>query len=237
MPLVMMTLWTAVAKSVPVVGGGGKSWGTTAFISYFLSVFIVRQIISSWASWEINWEVRSGTLAMRLLRPMHPIIVYGSGNLAALPMRLLVTFPVVIVLFITGAFAKLPSSVALWALWLLSMFGGWLVTFFINIAIGSLSLFMDSSIKVMDVWLAGFFVFSGYSVPARSIAPTWLSTVAKCMPFRYQIGLPVELMTGAHDLSSALPLLAAQWTWVVATGVLAVALWTIGVRRFQAFGG
>ncbi|MBX7114154.1 MAG: ABC-2 family transporter protein [Myxococcaceae bacterium] len=236
MPFINMALWSAVSAYTPVTTAQGRTYGSADFVTYFLCAFIVRQIVSSWASWEINWEVRSGALSMRLLRPMHPIVVYGSGNLAALPMRLLVTFPVVVLLFITGAFAKLPNTASLWALWLLSMFGGWLVTFFINIAIGSLSLFMDSSIKVMDVWLAGFFVFSGYSFPL-AIAPSWLSTVAHYMPYRYQFGLPLEMMTGAHDLASALPLLATQWGWVTATGVLAVALWTFGVRRFQAFGG
>ena len=52
MPVVMMLLWTTVASVAPVVGQGGKAWGSQDFIAYFLSVFIVRQLISAWASWE-----------------------------------------------------------------------------------------------------------------------------------------------------------------------------------------
>jgi ABC-2 type transport system permease protein len=236
MPFINLALWSAVSTVTPVTSAQGRQYGAADFVTYFLCAFVVRQIVSSWASWQINWEIRSGELSMRLLRPLHPIILYGAQNIAALPMRLLVTLPVLVLLLATGALGALPNTASMWAFWFLAMLGGWLVTFFINIAIGALGLFMDSSIKVMDVWLAGFFVFSGYSFPL-AIAPSWLNTLSSYLPFRYQFGLPLELMTGAHDLASALPLLLRQWTWVGASGVAAVALWTFGVKRFQAYGG
>lgn len=236
MPFINLALWSAVSMHTPVTTAQGKQYGAADFVTYFLCAFIVRQIVSSWASWQINWEVRSGELSMRLLRPMHPIVVYGAQNLAALPMRLFVTLPVLVLLLATGAFTALPNNAQMWGYWGLAMLGGWLVTFFINIVIGALSLLMDSSIKVMDVWLAGFFVFSGYSFPL-AIAPSWLTTLANYLPFRYQFGLPLELMTGAHDAASALPLLFQQWTWVGASGLLAISVWSWGVKRFQAYGG
>ncbi|MBM4776567.1 MAG: ABC transporter permease [Archangiaceae bacterium] len=236
MPLVMMTLWTAVARSVPVVGGGGKSWGTTAFVSYFLSVFIVRQLISGWAGWEMYYEVRQGTLAMRLLRPIHPLLSYGVGNLAALPLRAAVTLPVIVVLFATNARDHLSHDWHVWLLFPFALVGGWVITFFANVAIGALSLFMESSVKLMDVWLAAFFVFSGYLFPL-DLFPDWLTAAAKWLPFRYQIGLPVELMTGVHTWESALPLLAKQWAWAAALIVASLAIWNRGLARFQAFGG
>ena len=139
MPFIMLVMWTAVAEYAPVVGKSGKSYGTEAFTSYFLSVFVVRQLISAWASWEMNFEVRQGTLAMRLLRPMHPIVSYAVNNLAALPLRFLVTMPVVIAMVILGTTRDMPSDWRIWALFLLSMLGGWLITFFANIAVGTMS--------------------------------------------------------------------------------------------------
>src|SRR5262249_509647 len=104
MPFVMWVMWSAVAEVAPVVGQSGRSYGAGAFSAYCLWTFIVRQLVSSWASWEMNWEVRQGTLAMRLLRPMHPIVSYAAGHLAAIPMRVGVTLPVIAVIFITGTF-------------------------------------------------------------------------------------------------------------------------------------
>ena len=236
MPLIMMMLWTAVAQFSPVVASNGKQYGAPGFIAYFLAVFIVRQLVSSWASWEINWEVRQGTLAMRLLRPIHPIFSYAAGNVAALPMRAFVTVPVVVIIFATGVQDRFPHDLATWACWALSMLLGWMVTFFANVAIGALSMFIESSIKVMDVWLAAFFVFSGYLFPP-DLFPGWLKALADWLPFRYQLGVPVELLTSAHSTAETISLLARQAGWAGAMCVLCFGLWTVGVRRFQAFGG
>lgn len=235
MPLIMMMLWTTVAQETPVIGQGGQQWGSSNFVAYFLSVFIVRQLISAWAAWEINFEVRQGMLSMRLLRPIHPIVSYAMSNVAYLPLRAGVTLPVLAILLLNGA-DGLTSSGAIWALWCLAMLGGWLITFFVNIAVGSLSFYIDSSTKVMDVWFAAFFVFSGYLYPL-DLFPDWLRSVAQWLPFRYQLGLPVELMTGRLSVEAALPLLARQYTWAGALVAVSLLLWRGGTKRFQAFGG
>jgi ABC-2 type transport system permease protein len=88
----------------------------------------------------------------------------------------------------------------------------------------------------MDVWLALFFVFSGYTVPLE-LFPPFLREAIAWMPFRYQIGLPVELMIGAHGRYEALGLLARQWLVVAAMFVALNLVWRRGVRRFAAYGG
>ncbi|RKG72497.1 ABC transporter permease, partial [Corallococcus terminator] len=51
------------------------------------------------------------------------------------------------------------------------------------------------------------------------------------------MGLPVELMTGAHETGVALGLLAKQWAWVAGLGAVATLVWRRGLARFAAFGG
>ena len=51
---------------------------------------------------------------------------------------------------------------------------------------------------------------AGTSSPSTSSRPR-CARVVEWLPFRYQIGLPVEIMTGAHDRADALALLGAQW--------------------------
>jgi ABC-2 type transport system permease protein len=235
MPFVMLSLWSAVAAGSPVVGAS-KTWSSSSFVAYFLVMFIVRQLTSSWACWEINFEVRQGTLAMRLLRPIHPIISYAAANLAYVPMRVAVILPVVIGLLLTSGADALSRDWRVWVLWSLSMIGGWAITFFVNIMVGALSMFMESSTKLMDAWLAGYFVFSGYLFPL-DLFPGWLKWASTWLPFRFQIGLPVELVTGVHPVGEALGLLAQQWAWVALFVGLGVGLWSAGVRRFQAYGG
>jgi ABC-2 type transport system permease protein len=95
---------------------------------------------------------------------------------------------------------------------------------------------MDSSLKIMEVWLACLMVFSGYLIPLDLFPPV-LRTVAELLPFRYQIGLPVEVMTGTWDVEHAARLVGIQWAWAVALCGIAFVAWHHGVKRFQAFGG
>lgn len=231
MPLVMLALWSAVARDAPIGRfGGGR------FTAYFLSMFIVRQLTGSWMSWFINMEVREGTLALRMLRPVHPLLSYAMTSLAELPVRSLLAVPlasIALAVLVPGEVTKDP---AMWTIWAASIAGGWLITLMVNFAIGCLALFIESSTKVMDVWLALFFVFSGYMVPVE-LFPDWMHRVIDWMPFRYQLGLPVEIMTGMHDRWSALALVGRQWAMVLATAAIVALLWRRGVRRFAAYGG
>lgn len=235
MPFVMWVMWSAVAEVAPVIGQSGKSYGAGAFSAYFLCTFIVRQLVSSWASWEMNFEVRQGTLAMRLLRPIHPINSYAMGHIAALPLRFFVATPVAIALVVTST-KQLPSDWRIWALWVPCMIGAWLVAFLSNIAVGTLCFFMESSLKIMEVWLACLMVFSGYLIPLDLFPPV-LRAVAEVLPFRYQIGLPVEVMTGVYTVEQTARLIGIQWAWAFALLTLSLVSWRQGVKRFQAFGG
>jgi ABC-2 type transport system permease protein len=231
MPLIMLGLWSAVAADAPV----GR-FDQRDFLAYFLATFIVRQLTGAWVAWQMSFEVRTGTLSMRLLRPLHPMVSYAVENVAALPLRLVVALPVALLALGLLGTRTLPHSPLLWAVWLVSVLGGWLITFLANAIIGCLALWTGSSIKLMDVWLVSFMVFSGYLVPVE-LFPGPLRTLVAWLPFRYQIGFPVEVMTGAYALPSALAMLARQWAFVLGLLLLAMFIWRRGLRRFAAYGG
>lgn len=231
MPLVMLALWHAVARTAPIGRFGGDQ-----LVAYFLSMFVVRQLTGSWVVWLINMEVRDGTLALRLLRPVHPLLAYATSSLAELPVRGLLALPLAIAALWAFAGGELTRDPWLWTAWVVSIAGAWLITLAANFAIGCLALFIESSNKVMDAWLALYFVLSGYIVPVE-LFPQRLRAAIDWLPFRYQLGLPVELMTGAHGHAEALALLERQWAMVaIMFGVVAF-VWRRGVRRFAAYGG
>jgi len=231
MPLIMLALWSAVAREAPVGRFGQKE-----FVSYFLATFIVRQLTASWVAWQMNFDIRQGTLAQRLLRPLPPMLAWGVENLASQPMRLLVAIPTAGIWLWTVGAGQITHDPLIWAMFAASIAGGWLITFLANFSVGSLAFFMESSVKVMDVWLTLYFVLSGYLIPVELFPPA-MRQIADWLPFRYQIGLPVELLTAAHDRGAALALLGRQWIWVAAMLACAVTLWRRGLTRFAAYGG
>jgi ABC-2 type transport system permease protein len=231
MPLIMLPLWHAVAEEAPIQG-----FGQARFTAYFLAAFVVRQVVGAWAAWTINYDVRTGALSHRLLRPIHPLYGYAAENIGSIPIRAAVALPVGFVAFLFTGGEHVARGPVLWAIVPFALFGAWMLTFLAHVMIGALSMWMHQSIKLMDVWTAGFFVFSGYIVPIQ-LFPVWLREVPHWLPFEYQLGFPVELLTGALSPREALWALAAQWTWVAIHAAMAAFIWQRGVRHYGAYGG
>jgi ABC-2 type transport system permease protein len=104
MPLVSLALWSAVSRETPL----GR-FGPTEFVAYFLAALVVRQITGSWLIWELNYEIRQGTLSQRLLKPIHPLWVYSASNLAAMPLRAGLCLPIVVIAVFYANFTRDPT--------------------------------------------------------------------------------------------------------------------------------
>ena len=231
MPLVMLALFHEVAREAPIGGFGQKD-----LTAYFLVTLIVRLMTGSWVVWEMSMEVRQGTLAMRLLRPIHPFLSYAADNLAALPLRGLVALPIAVgALFCAGG-EQLTKDPVLWAIVPVSILGAWLLTFAAMLAIGSLALFFESSLAVYDMWLGLFFIFSGYLMPLE-LLPKELHAVVNASPFPYVLSFPVQTMLGLSSRSEAFASLGIEWLYAAGFLALALVLWRQGLRRFAAYGG
>ena len=63
MPLVMLAIWAAVARSGPVAG-----YSQRGFTAYYIVTLLVRLLTGSWVVWEMTMEIRAGTLALARAR-------------------------------------------------------------------------------------------------------------------------------------------------------------------------
>jgi len=230
-PLVMLALWSSVAREAPF-----GHFGERAFVAYFLLTLIVRLLTGTWVVWEMNLEIKDGTLSQRLLRPVHPFLVYAVDNLAGIPLRVLVSLPVAVVVVATVARAELTSDPLMWLAAPFAVLGAWLISFSAMLAIGSLGLFWESSIALWDLWFSFYFVFSGYLFPLE-LFPRWLLRWVAVSPFPYTLSFPVETMLGMTSRADVLSGLAKQYAYGVGFLVLALWLWRRGLVRYAAYGG
>ena len=231
MPLVMLALWSAVARDAPV----GR-FGQGDFAAYFLAALVVRLLTGAWVIWEVNYEIRQGTLAFRLLRPLHPLVAYACENVAAMPLRVVLSLPAVLAFFLVAGPARLTPDPLLLALFPLTVLGAWLITFLAMAVVGALAFFIESAGSIFEIWLGLFGVFSGYLVPLE-LFPSWVTALSRALPFRYMLAFPVEMVTGMIGRARALQELAVQWLFVLLLGAAARATWRAGLRRFAAYGG
>lgn len=231
MALVMMALFTAVTRDAPL----GR-FGQRDFVAYYLATLIVRQLTGAWVVWEANQEIRQGTLAFRLLRPLHPLFHYAAENVAAIPLRVGISVPIAAVLAFTVGPEKLTHDPVVWIILPVSIFLAWLVTFLAMSSIAALAFYVDSITSLAQVWFGLFTVLSGYMMPLE-IFPHWAAAVARWLPFRYMLAAPVEMMTGLGTRADALTDLGIQLAYAAGLALLARVAWRAGLRRYSAFGG
>ncbi len=231
MPLVMLALWSAVARDAPV----GR-FGQRDFVAYFLAALVVRLMTGAWVIWELTFEIRQGTLAFRLLRPVHPLVAYACENVAAMPLRLVLSLPIAVILLFTVGGTRITHDPLLLALFPVTVLGAWLITFLAMSIVGALSFYLESASSLFEIWLGLFGVFSGYLVPLE-LFPRWVTALARALPFRYMLAFPVEMVIGLQGRERALAELGIQWAFVVGLAAVAAGVWRIGLRRCAAYGG
>ena len=230
-PLIMLGLWTRVAGEAQFRG-----YSSPRFVAYFLACLIVRQLTGNWVAWQMSEEVRSGAMAMRLLRPLHPFFAYAASHAAAIPFRSIIALPVAFVLLASSGASVLSTEPVQLVLLVPSILLAWLITFALMFSIGTLAFFLTQTMAIANLYFALFSLFSGYLMPI-DLLPGPIAALAGWLPFRFMLSAPVELMTTPLDREHLAILLGGQLAWTTILLAIALALWRAGVKRFEAVGG
>lgn len=230
MPLIMLALWNAVAEGGPVAG-----FGQADIARYFVAALVVRQLTSVWLVWELNYEIRTGRLSPRLLKPMHPLIQNAVEMITAMPFRLMVLAPVVAVLIAwRPELLQAPSLLAFGLFWV-SLAMAWFLNFLVQAAFASLSFWLDKTDALFGVWFAFYTLLSGYVAPL-AFFPEWSEHILRLLPFRGMLAVPVELLGGFLTPRAALFDLGVQVAWILVMGLVVTFVWRRGLVRYGAFG-
>ena len=231
LPLVMLGLWTSVASEAPFRG-----YTSAAFVAYYLSNLIVRNLTGSWVAWQISEEIRLGAMSMRLLRPIHPYVAFAASHLAAIPFRSVVVLPVAVVLLVSSGASALTTEPLQLGLLLPSLALAWIITFNLMFMIGAVAFFVTKTMALMNLYFAMFSLLSGYLLPIP-LLPRAIGWFAEWLPFRFMLSAPIELMTRPLDSGQVATIMLGQVGWAAATLTLALVMWNRGIKKFEAVGG
>ncbi|WP_328913697.1 MULTISPECIES: ABC transporter permease [unclassified Streptomyces] len=185
---------------------------------------------------ELMERIRSGDIAVDLYRPADLQGWWLSSDLGRAGFHLLGRGVAPMVFGALVFTIALPSDALTWALFLVSVALGVMVSFAVRFLV-ALSAFwlLDGAGVSQVVWLAGLF-FSGMLLPL-TVFPGWLGELARALPWAAMLQVPADVMLGRHRGSDALLALAFQAGWAALLLGAGRALQAMATRRVVVQGG
>ncbi|GAB7389040.1 ABC-2 family transporter protein [Bacillaceae bacterium] len=219
----------------------GKEAAEGITFDVMLSYILISQMLQAVHSagtplWEIQERVRSGDIAMELMRPFdYPLRVLFS-DLGSVAFHLLTAvLPLYLTLFWFFA-PLLPQSPSQWLAFLVSALFGYLIRYSIELTFGLFTFWLIETGGVEDVFYFSISLLSGSVVPLWFF-PDWLETVARYLPFQGIFFVPNAIFVGELRGEEMLAALATQFVWVLITYAILRLTWKRAARKVVVQGG
>lgn len=232
-PLIMMGVWIGKAQAS---GGSQGGFDSADFAAYFIGTWLANQMTVVWIVWEMDFQIRQGTLSSKLLRPIHPIWEFFASHVTERFVRLPPVFVLIgIAWWLAPKGTVLTPDVAHFLLFLVSITLAFLIRFTISSIFGTLSFWTESSTAFDELYYVLALFLAGSFAPLEFF-PKVVQDVVQYTPFPYIISYPVQILTGKLPDSRLLEVLGLQCLWVLAFGLIAMWLWKIGIKKYGAVG-
>jgi viologen exporter family transport system permease protein len=230
-PVVFLAAWSAAATAQ---GGSIGGFSVSDFAAYYMCLTLVTQLTLAWDAYDFELEVRQGTLAPKLLRPLHPLHYSLVANLVHKTVTVPMLLPVLVLIGWTFNvhFQTQPWHVALF---IPSVLLGAALRFILGWAIASCAFWTTRIDAIMQFYDRLTFLFAGQVAPL-SLLPGPLAAIGAVLPFGYMLWAPAEILRGGTTLEQTLQLIAIQAAWLVAAWLAFAVVWRAGVRQFSAVG-
>ena len=236
-PLLMVaavgSLWLVLFRvsGRDVIGGFTR----TSFIIYLLTIRFIAVFSPGGACIsEMNEEIRTGNLALRLVRPIHYLVFLFFRNL-----------PVPLVSGLAGL-----TLVTLFALLLgASVPTGWSALLFVLSVVATITTqyAVFQGIGILSFWIYDIFplerfyrtingLLSGEMIPLTVFGPS-VQAVLQFLPFASLAFIPGGIYTGVFPTALAVKLVATQYFWALMLWLLVMYSYRAGLRKFEAQGG
>lgn len=186
--------------------------------------------------YEVGETVKSGDIAIYLLKPLHYpgyLLANHFGNFAF--ELLIMTLPVVVIVALTFGIlppASLFHGLAFLAYWALSF-----AMLFVLVTLLGLAAFWLMTAQSLDWFFNAIMtLLSGGLVPLWFF-PGWLAAIAGHLPFAWVCYYPAAVYLGQIDPAGALLYFGIGLVWLLGLGLGLAALWSKARHRLIVQGG
>jgi ABC-2 type transport system permease protein len=218
---------------------GDSMFGYTfpQMLSYVLYANIISRLIRTGFEYEINRDIKDGTLSVFIVKPasyfFYRLSFFTGKKLFQTASILILLAGVMIFLFFSYGLAATPAHIGLFVVSLILSF---LLNFAIFFAVGMLCFWFQEIGFLFEAVRVVIIVFSGGVFPLDVFGEFWKG-ILSYMPFAYTVYFPTDILSGRLPINEALMGILIEALWVVAISFIATRLFSIGLKRFSATGG
>ena len=205
---IKICIWQAILNA-----GSIKNINFETLVSYSVIAALVSGLLYSRVAEELADRFRTGMIAIDFIRPISLKWYYFFGQLGENLYHVL--FEGIFIAAVSFIIWKLPIPMPGTVLiFLVSLFLGLLIMFFIQYTIGLLVFWMKDGTYTRMIADGLFLLFSGIDIPLW-FYPDWLKTLCDFLPFSYVAFKPISIWLGMQEAEQWQKVLLIQLSWVL----------------------
>lgn len=233
-PVMMLFFWNVAYQGTEEVAG----YRLPEMLAYTLGVLVLRNLVTVHVEWEIDYEVRQGTMSNYLVRPVSPWTIWFFNQLGWRIWRTVLVSPIIAVAVVLLApTLELPNlGAGELGGFVLSLVLAYVVCFLFKLVLGFTAFWLTNIQAVISLSDVLVYLFGGILIPL-ALLPEAMQTAALFLPLQSIFAFPLSVMLGRAHGQEMLAGLAGQVVWTVVLAILASAMWRAGLRRYEAVGG
>jgi len=227
LPFILMGVWVRASE------GGTMSLSPVDFKRYFISVFVIRQLMVVWVVWEFEFQVVEGRLSPQLLRPIDPVWSFLTMHISEQLTRIPFWASIVAIFFLFNPDAFFVPSVSSFLLAVCAIIMAFALRFAMGYTSAMLNFWVERASAIEQLNFLPFLFLSGMIAPL-ALFPPGVRRVADYLPYPYFINFPANLLRGDTDaVGQSFAIMAAWLTFFI---VLNRILWRRGLKHYSAMG-
>lgn len=240
--VVQLFIWFAVFQSSKGATLNGETiingFTYDTMIGYVVISTITGILISNEVHWEIGQDVRSGNIAMVLIKPVNYQLRQYFGALGSLMVNILfIGIPMGSMYFAFRWFTGGPlPSILMVSTYIVSVGLSSVILFMINYLFGLAAFYVEYIFGFIFAKEAVLKLLSGQLIPI-AFFPEALRGVFTYLPFAGLVYTPSMAFLGMYQGQVILFHMGVQLVWAILLGFLTQVVWHAAIRRLTIVGG
>ena len=235
--VIMLFLWGFIWYALYQGKGSVENVSFHSMLSYILISQALQGIHGAGTPlWEIQERVRTGDIAMEMLRPYdYPLrmLFTDLGSISFYFLTAILPLYTIIFLILKPA---VPTTISQGGLFVVSAILGYFIRYSLELTFGLFTFWLVETGGVEDVFYFSISLFSGSVVPLWFF-PKWLEHAAFYLPFQGIFFVPNSIFVGQITGQALLPALFSQVIWLVVCYALLRYVWAKASMKIVVQGG